>query len=471
MKSTIDERIRAGYIATFILLFFSYSITFYTAEKLRDQSLLVDHTNRLINNFEYLLSGVKDAQRGSRGYFIVGDTTFLTPHRTSFKTVDSACTNLKQLLLDEKFATINNGQYQRLLQLQDTIKDEYAIIENALLTFRQNASRVSDSIIRYEYQNKKLMDYIDAEIRDIQHIENKTMLSRLSQLDRYINTLQIINITSLLIAILLSVYSITTYTKENKARRHADLQANAYRGQLEERIAELRDTNEEIKRLRSIEKFAATGRIARTIAHEVRNPLTNISLATEQLHEEIPHNEETELLVHMIDRNTIRINQLITDLLNSTKFAQLNFSRANVNDILNEALEWAKDRLELKGFTVNKQYAEDLPEVYVDVEKMKIAFLNLIVNAAEAMEKGKGVLAIITLKNKDKCIVRIKDNGAGITEEYMPRLFEPYFTSKMKGSGLGLTNTQNIVLNHKGSIYAESEPGKGTTFTIELAIA
>jgi signal transduction histidine kinase len=219
--------------------------------------------------------------------------------------------------------------------------------------------------------------------------------------------------------------------------------------------------------LRSIEKFAATGRIARTIAHEVRNPLTNISLATEQLREEVPHNDETDLLLRMIDRNTTRINQLITDLLNSTKFAQLTFTKTSLNCILNEALDLAKDRIELKNIQVNKQY-DGLPDVNVDADKMKIAFLNLIMNAVEAMEEGKGILTIVTEKSKDKCIIRIQDNGTGIDEEHMLRIFEPYFTSKAKGSGLGLTNTQNIILNHKGIIYAESEVGKGSTFIVEL---
>src|SRR5207253_9666658 len=140
----------------------------------------------------------------------------------------------------------------------------------------------------------------------------------------------------------------------------------------------------------------------------------------------------------------------ITDLLNSTKFAQLTFSQASINDILNEALDLAKDRIDLKHIKVNKEYDHTLQDVNVDVDKMKIAFLNLIMNAVEAMEDGKGVLTINTGKLKGKCIVRIKDNRIGIDEEHIPRIFEPYFTSEAKGSGLGLTNTRNIILNHKG---------------------
>ena len=471
MKANPDKRIRIGYMTAFLLLLFSYLLTFYTAQKLREQSLLINYTNNLISNFDYLLSGVKDAQRGSRGYFIVGDSIFLSPHRNSYKTVDSAYKNLVKLLNDEEYATsINQQQYKRLVQLQNEIKNEYAIIEDALISFKQNNFAVSDSVRQFEYQNKGLMDHIDTTIRSIQGIENNTMHTRIQQLEQYITTLQIINITSLIIAVLLSGYSIFIFNKESAAKHRADEQAAAYRNQLEDRVKELRGKNEEINRLRSIEKFAATGRIARTIAHEVRNPLTNISLATEQLREEVPSTDETDLLLRMIDRNSTRINQLITDLLNSTKFAQLTFTQTSLNYILDEALDLAKDRIELKNIQVNKQY-DGLPDVNVDAEKMKIAFLNLIMNAIEAMEEGKGILTITTAKNKGKCIIYIQDNGAGIDEEHMLRIFEPYFTSKARGSGLGLTNTQNIILNHKGIIYAESEPGKGSTFIVELDCA
>jgi signal transduction histidine kinase len=109
--------------------------------------------------------------------------------------------------------------------------------------------------------------------------------------------------------------------------------------------------------------------------------------------------------------------------------------------------------------------------VEVDADKMKIALLNIIVNAIEAMESEKGVLAITTKAVRDKCLIEIKDNGQGMNEETMQKLFEPYFTNKLKGAGLGLTNTQNIVLNHKGSISVSSKLGEGSTFTIMLNIA
>ena len=112
-----------------------------------------------------------------------------------------------------------------------------------------------------------------------------------------------------------------------------------------------------------------------------------------------------------------------------------------------------------------KNYDENVCKISVDVEKLKIAFLNIIVNAVEAMEEN-GTLEITTDSSNNHCTVKISDNGRGMKKPEMDRLFEPYFTTKEKGNGLGLANTQNIILAHKGSISAESEFGKGTSFTI-----
>jgi signal transduction histidine kinase len=290
-------------------------------------------------------------------------------------------------------------------------------------------------------------------------------------LEGLISSLNIITITSLAIGILMAVYGFITYSRENRARRVADLRVSDYQDQLKERILELDKANKELIQMRSTEKFAATGRIARTIAHEIRNPLTNINLAVDQLKAGQNSGEDSGLMHEMIGRNSERINQLITDLLNSTKFTDLIHKKMSINQILDETLELARDRIMLNAITVTKKYSSDICDVSVDVERIKIAFLNIIVNAIEAMEPGKGVLLLTTAGKDDKCVVTITDNGLGIDQESLSKLFEPYFTSKPKGTGLGLTNTQNIILNHNGHITIESEKGKGASFTITLDFA
>ncbi len=215
-------------------------------------------------------------------------------------------------------------------------------------------------------------------------------------------------------------------------------------------------------------KFSSTGRIARLLAHEVKNPLTTILLSADQLHMELSEEvlKESGDLIEVIRRNCDRINQLVTQLLDSTRFTELDSRSHSINTLLDESLEHVKDRIELKGILIEKQYQTDICDIKVDGEKVKIAFINLIVNAIEAMPDGKGKLTLKTTFKNNQCRVEVKDNGAGIPKENLERLFEPFFTSKATGSGLGLTNTQNIILSHGGSIRVKSEIGQGTTFLI-----
>lgn len=218
------------------------------------------------------------------------------------------------------------------------------------------------------------------------------------------------------------------------------------------------------------EKFVITGRIARVIAHEVRNPLTNILLAVSQFkeEEEVAVNDDSSLYTDIIERNCTRINQLITELLDSTRMIELHTAEYGINQLIENALNLAQDRMQLHEMRLNKQLVAPDIKVNADDEKVVIAFLNIIINAIEAMAPGKGILTITTRRNQDKAQVQISDNGMGIPEEKLSRLFDPFYTNKAKGTGLGLTSTQNILLNHKGTIHVDSEPGKGTTFTITL---
>ena len=274
-------------------------------------------------------------------------------------------------------------------------------------------------------------------------------------------------------AILMAVFAFITYTKENKARRTADERAGRFQEQLQERIRDLDKANKALVQMRSAEKFAVTGRIARTLAHEVRNPLTNINLAVEQLEAEIDDHPPpgSQVLLGMIHRNSDRINFMITDLLNSTKFTDLWYQTISVNQLIDETLALAKDRIRLNHIILKKAYMTDGCTVNVDVKRMQIALLNIIVNALEVMEPHRGILEIRTYVVNHKCFVAISDNGPGIDEDSLSKVFEPYFTSKNQGTGLGLTNTQNIVLNHNGMINLESRIGMGTTFTVQLELA
>lgn len=216
------------------------------------------------------------------------------------------------------------------------------------------------------------------------------------------------------------------------------------------------------------QKLAANERLVRILAHEIRNPLNNIRLSADHL--KVP-NEKEKGLVSIIQRNSIRINQIITELLDSTKLADLVFERHALQDILDESLSNAMDRINLQKVTVHKSYTE-IPIVIIgDKPKLKIAFNNILINAIEAMEPEKGQLEIGIHDKNEKVAVSVKDNGKGIAKEHLSKLFEPFFTMKKNGMGLGLSSAYSIIQSHKGTLQVESETNQGTKFIIHFAKA
>jgi len=225
------------------------------------------------------------------------------------------------------------------------------------------------------------------------------------------------------------------------------------------------------KELLMAEKLSMTGKIARSIAHEVRNPLTNLNLALEQLIDEIPNEKEDAVLyADIIKRNANRIEQLISEMLNSSKQKQLQLKSITLNEVVDDAIQFARDRIRLSSIELETNYEENIPRSQLDKELLRNALLNIIINAVEAMSQDTGKLEISTFTNNNKVFVSIKDNGKGISKEDLENLFDPFYTDKKSGMGLGLTSVQNIVHSHQGSIDVDSEPGKGTTFVISLPV-
>jgi PAS domain S-box-containing protein len=213
------------------------------------------------------------------------------------------------------------------------------------------------------------------------------------------------------------------------------------------------------------EKLAATGRLVRTLAHEVRNPLNNITLSVEQMQQDIK-DENSMLYMSIIQRNSKRIGDLISELLNTSRPSEIQLQEASLQIVLDNVIASAIDRLTLKRIKLKVSYPDDEVLIYADQEKLELALLNIVTNAIEAMEEQKGLLSIIFHLRGNYATVQISDNGTGISEENISRLFEPYYTQKRNGMGLGLAFTLNILQAHKAGIDVSSALGKGTTFTI-----
>lgn len=216
------------------------------------------------------------------------------------------------------------------------------------------------------------------------------------------------------------------------------------------------------------EKLTMTGKIARSIAHEVRNPLTNLSLALEQLKDELDTDSEyVTMFTDIIGRNVDRIGQLITEMLNSSKPREPDRKRQDFNAIVKATLQLVADRIKLKRMRLETTFATGNCMALLDNDQVKTALLNILVNAVEAMEDGRGILMVKTgCADDNRVFVEVADNGGGISSADRQRLFDPFFTGKSGGMGLGLTAAQNIINSHKGSIEVDSLVGQGTTFRL-----
>ena len=215
------------------------------------------------------------------------------------------------------------------------------------------------------------------------------------------------------------------------------------------------------------EKLAAAGRFIRTLAHEVRNPLNNISLSVENLVQQST-SEEDKLYLEIIERNGKRINDLITELLQSSRQVDMDLKQVSLLNILAKVVDGVSDRALLRKITILSNYSDDDCLINADASKLEMAFLNILLNAIEAVPDETGHIEIHANWKGDRATVVISDNGCGMSPETKQRLFEPYFTSKRNGLGLGLTATLTILNAHNASIEVHSQVGKGTVFEIKF---
>lgn len=458
----LRRKIRSGYLIAFLLLIVSYFFIFQSTWNVRREYNWVTNSYKAENKLGELKNTIIEAETGVRGYYITRDRAFLKSYHLAHEHIQTLYDELRTLELK------NPNQLKKVDTIKQLIDDRLSLMRKNIAAFQAAGEQSTPEVELNRRRGQAILDSINIHTQHFIANEEKLTNQRKTNLTGFFKNTQIIIFISLLTSILAISYSLYNYNRESSARDESNKKNIQYQSELEAKIDELKKMDAEVKELKSMEKFTSTGRIARTIAHEVRNPLTNISLAAEQLQESAIPNNESSMLLDMINRNTVRINQLVSDLLNATKVIELHNKTVNINKIIDQTLEMAADRIDLGKIKVEKNYLPEGCNVSVDEEIIKVAFLNIIVNAIEATEKNKGVLKLRTRKEGDRCIVEIEDNGSGMDEDTQQKLFEPYFTSKPKGNGLGLTNTQNIIMTHRGKISVRSKPGKGSVFVVTL---
>lgn len=216
------------------------------------------------------------------------------------------------------------------------------------------------------------------------------------------------------------------------------------------------------------DRLAITGGIARTIAHEVRNPLTNLHMALNQMVEELSTTEREEVrpFTDILGRNIRRISTLIDDLLESSKPKEIKLCDCDVSALFNAALASVQDRLSLKEMSASVLIKPGAERIVGDEAMLGIALTNLCINAIEAMEQGKGRLRLTAVQLDQRVKIIVEDNGKGIAQENIQRLFQAFYSSRSGGMGLGLTSARTILNAHGVHVDVQSEVGVGTRFAL-----
>ena len=245
---------------------------------------------------------------------------------------------------------------------------------------------------------------------------------------------------------------------------------NAMSEQLQQTQREKEEAN---RKLIQVEKLASIGRIAATIAHEIRNPLTSVKLNIQKLAQIEGLGEMEREHLTLSQEGINQIEKFIKGFLNYTRVAELRLNRFSVEQILEESLKMLRPAFEHKQVTVDQRYQPGLPEILVDGDKLRDVFTNVLRNALEAVEEGGRVrvtLSRFTGQDQDYLRIRVEDNGPGIPQELGETVFEPFFTTKPTGVGLGLANARKILEQHQGTIRVEKTDRTGTALDIELPI-
>jgi two-component system, sporulation sensor kinase E len=248
-------------------------------------------------------------------------------------------------------------------------------------------------------------------------------------------------------------------------------------GSVEGTVAHMEDVTEKRSkeaRLRRAESLASLTTLAAGVAHEIKNPLGSMGIHLQLIQKKIAGRqtiEQRDIAQHLgvIGEEVDRLNRIVVDFLFAVKPMDTVLADGDINPVIEDLLAFVRPELDQAGIRIEPDLAPALPRLRIDERYIKQALLNLVKNAAAAMPDG-GVLHVETLCAADEVVVRISDTGTGIADDVMDKIFEPYFTTKPFGTGLGLTIVFKIVKEHFGDIAVSSRVGEGTSVTISLPV-
>jgi two-component system NtrC family sensor kinase len=223
------------------------------------------------------------------------------------------------------------------------------------------------------------------------------------------------------------------------------------------------------------DKLASIGRLAAGVAHEINNPLTGVLSYSSYLLKRSEGEPEMKSDLEIIVRETKRCRDIVKDLLDFARPISTDKKSVNINDVIDRALNIVASQLNFRNIVVHKQYMDSLPDVSIDDGQLQQVFINLLVNAADAIGDKGGTISLTTrtvqFQGREHVQIEVKDSGCGIAKENISKIFEPFYSTKdQRGIGLGLSVVWGIIDRHQGMIFVDSEVNKGSTFTIRLPV-
>ncbi|MCK5250478.1 MAG: PAS domain-containing protein [Spirochaetaceae bacterium] len=238
-------------------------------------------------------------------------------------------------------------------------------------------------------------------------------------------------------------------------------------------IEDVTDVRAEEARFKRAEGLASLTTMAAGVAHEIKNPLASMSihlqLMRRQMHGEYASPEELQESLEILEEETERLNNIVSDYLFAVRPQDSRPLPADINALITELVQFLRYEMEDAHVRVLALLDKSIPSIPLDEGAMKRALLNLIKNAITAMPEG-GELRLQTRRDGDNVLIEVSDTGVGIPEELHGKIFEPYFTTRDTGSGLGLTVVYKVVREHGGDLHMDSQPGRGTTFRISIPV-
>jgi len=265
------------------------------------------------------------------------------------------------------------------------------------------------------------------------------------------------------IFVFLAIGALTGTLSDRERRRGSDLQRAT--DQLSETNRQLQSS---FQQLRRADRLSAVGQLAASLAHEIRNPLGSIEGAIDIVERTVDEGRRREFL-GIIKKETRRLNGLLTNLLNFARPRAPQIREAQVDTLVSTVVDLTSNTAQQQGIQLKSHVAPDLPSVECDSEQIIQVLLNVTLNALQASSAG-GQISISADRSETMILMRVSDEGIGIAEAEMDKIFDPFYTTKEGGTGLGLAISYQILGQHGGGIAVERNPDKGMTFTLTLPI-